>query len=191
MKVLGINSSPRKGGNTDFIIKVVFEILEEAGIETEIVQIGGKIEKGCNACMACFKTKDDRCIIDDDGLNDLIPKLKACDGILLASPTYFSDVTTEMKAFMDRAGYVSNANGGYLIHKAGTAITAVRRGGTQHTLDTMNHWLHSRQTFMVGSSYWNMVFCREIGEAAKDEEGMKTMRTLGQNMVYLLERLNT
>ena len=191
MKVLGINGSPRKSGNTDFIIKVVFEILEKAGIETEIVQIGGKIEKGCNGCRVCFKTKNDRCIIDDDGLNELIPKLKACDGILLGSPTYFSDVTPEMKAFMGRAGFVSNANGGYLIHKAGAAITAVRRGGAQHTLDTMNHWLHYQQTYMIGSSYWNMVICREIGEAAKDEEGMKTMRTLGQNMVYLLERLNT
>jgi multimeric flavodoxin WrbA len=189
MKVLGINGSPRKGGNTDFIIKVVFEILEKAGIETEIVQIGGKILKGCNGCMVCFKTKDNRCVIDDDGLNDLMPKLKACDGILLASPTYFSDVTPEMKAFMDRAGFVSNANGGFLIHKAGAAITAVRRGGAQHTLDTMNHWLHYQQTYMVGSSYWNMVICREIGEATKDEEGMKTMKTLGHNMLYLFERL--
>ena len=77
MKVLGINGSPRKSGNTDFIIKVVFEILEKAGIETEIVQIGGKIEKGCNGCRVCFKTKNDRCIIDDDGLNELIPKIKS------------------------------------------------------------------------------------------------------------------
>jgi multimeric flavodoxin WrbA len=94
-----------------------------------------------------------------------------------------------MKAFMDRAGRVSNANGGFLIRKAGAAVTAVRRGGAAHSLDSMNHWLHYQQTYMVGSSYWNMVYCREIGEAVKDEEGIKTMKTLGQNMAYLLQRL--
>jgi multimeric flavodoxin WrbA len=189
MKVIGINGSPRKGGNTDHSIRAVFRCLEAAGIETEIVQIGGKIERGCNGCWACRKTKDNKCILPDDGLNDLLLRIKDCDGILLGSPTYFSDVTPEMKAFLDRAGTVSNANGGLLVHKAGSAITTVRRGGASHTLDTMNHFLHCQQTYMVGSSYWNMVYCREIGEAEKDEEGMKTMKTLGENMLYLLERL--
>ncbi|MGO8693140.1 MAG: flavodoxin family protein [Rectinemataceae bacterium] len=191
MKVLGINGSPRKAGNTDYIMKVVFEILESAGIQTEMIQIGGKIVRGCNGCRLCFKNKDDRCVIADDGLNEIFPKLKGCDGILLGSPTYFSDITPEMKAFMDRSGFVSNANGGYLIHKAGASVTAVRRGGAVHSLDSMNHWLHYQQTFMVGSSYWNMVYGREVGEAQKDEEGMNTMRTLGHNMVYLLEKLKT
>ena len=190
MKVVGINGSPRVRGNTDYCIKVVFEILNKAGIETEIIHIGGKALRGCNGCRICFKEKNDRCVFEDDMLNDLVPKLRACDGILLGSPTYFSDVTPEMKAFMDRVGYMSNATGGFLVRKPSAAITAVRRGGAQHTLDTMNHWLHYMQTFMVGSSYWNMVVCREVGEAEKDEEGMRTMRTLGDNMAFLLQRLD-
>jgi multimeric flavodoxin WrbA len=189
MKVIGINGSPRENGNTDYIIKVVFEVLEAAGIETEIVHIGGKIIHGCTNCGSCRRTKDLKCILGDDGLNDLMLKLKDADGVVLGSPTYFSDITSEMKAFMDRAGFVSNACGGILIYKAGAAVTAVRRGGAAHALDSMNHWLHYQQTFMVGSSYWNMVYCKDVGEAAKDEEGMRTMKTLGQNMVYLLERL--
>ena len=189
MKVIGVNGSPRKNGNTDYIMKVVFDCLKADGIETEIAQIGGKIVQGCKACDSCKQRKDGKCIIADDGLNELLAKLKDADGILLGSPTYTSDVTPEMKAFMDRAGRVSSANGGFFIRKAGSAVTAVRRGGAAHCLDSMNHWLHIQQIYIVGSSYWNMVYCREIGEAAKDEEGIKTMKTLGQNMAYLLERL--
>jgi multimeric flavodoxin WrbA len=189
MKVLGINGSPRKGGNTEYILKVVAEVLEASGIETEIAQIGGKIIHGCTNCGSCKRTKDLKCSLGEDGMNDLMTKIRDSDGILLGSPTYFSDVTPEMKAFMDRAGFVSNANGGLLIHKAGASVTAVRRGGAAHALDSMNHWLHYQQTFMVGSSYWNMVYCRDVGEASKDEEGIRTMKTLGANMAYLLQRL--
>ncbi len=189
MKVFGINGSPRKGGNTDYVIKVVFERLEAQGIETEIVQIGGKIVHGCTACGTCARKKNGRCVIDDDGLNELLAKLNDADGILLGSPTYFSDITPEMKAFIDRSGMVSNANGGYFKRKAGAAVTTVRRGGAAHSLDSMYHWLHYQQTFIVGSSYWNMVYCRDIGEAAKDEEGIRTMRTLGENMGWLLHRI--
>ena len=191
MKVIGVNGSPRKNGNTDYIMKVVFDSLKAEGIETEIVQIGGQIVRGCKACDSCKQRKDGKCIIADDGLNELLAKLKDADGILLGSPTYFSDITPEMKAFMDRSGRLSSANGGFFTRKAGAAVTAVRRGGAAHSLDSMNHWLHIQQTYMVGSSYWNMVYCREIGEAAKDEEGIKTMKTLGQNMAYLLQRLKS
>jgi multimeric flavodoxin WrbA len=186
MKVLGINGSPREGGNTDAILKMAFEPLQEAGIETEIVRIGGQGIRGCTACMACFRNRNKRCIIETDMLNEVVARFDEVDGIVLGSPTYFADVTADIKAFMDRAGFVSNANGGMLRHKAGASVTAVRRGGAIHTLDSMNHWLHYMQTFMVGSSYWNMVYCREPGEAASDAEGVKTMRNLGLNMAHLL-----
>jgi len=189
MRVIGVNGSPRKNGNTDYIMKVVLDCLKAEGIETEIVQIGGEIVRGCKACNSCVQRKDGKCIISDDGLNELLAKLKDADGILLGSPTYFSDITPEMKAFIDRSGKVSSANGGFFARKAGAAVTAVRRGGAAHSLDSMNHWLHIQQTYIVGSSYWNMVYCREIGEAAKDEEGIRTVKTLGQNMAYLLQRL--
>ena len=190
-RVIGVNGSPRKNGNTDYIMKVVLDCLKAEGIETEIVQIGGEIVRGCKACDACVQRKDGKCIISDDGLNELLAKLKDADGILLGSPTYFSDITPEMKAFIDRSGKVSSANGGFFARKSGAAVTAVRRGGAAHSLDSMNHWLHIQQTYIVGSSYWNMVYCREIGEAAKDEEGIRTMKTLGQNMAYLLGRLKS
>jgi multimeric flavodoxin WrbA len=186
MKVLGINGSPHRGGNTESILAMVFEPLTEAGIETETVWIGGETIRGCTACRFCFKNRNGRCIIESDMLNDVIARFVSIDGIVLGSPTYFADVTPQMKAFMDRAGMVANANGAPLKYKAAAAVTAVRRGGAIHSLDTMNHWLHYMQTFMVGSTYWNMVYCREIGEAALDIEGSQTMRNLGLNMAYLL-----
>jgi multimeric flavodoxin WrbA len=186
MKVLGINGSPRKGGNTEAILEMVFAPLKEAGIETEIIRIGGHAIHGCNACRSCFKNQNGRCVIETDMLNEVVATFGSIDGIVLGSPTYFSDVTPDMKAFMDRAGYVANANGAPLKHKAGAAITAVRRGGAIHCLDTMNHWLHCMQTFMVGSTYWNMVYGREIGEVQQDAEGVKTMQNLGLNMAHLL-----
>lgn len=186
MKVLGINGSPRAGGNTETILKLVFEPLNAAGIETEIIRIGGRNIRGCTGCRACFKNKDGRCIINADVLNEVVEHFERIDGIVLGSPTYFADVTADMKAFMDRAGMVTNANGPALKYKAAAAVTAVRRGGAIHCLDTMNHWLHYMQTFMVGSTYWNMVYGRELGEAEQDAEGVKTMQNLGQNMAHLL-----
>jgi multimeric flavodoxin WrbA len=189
MKVLGINGSPRKGGNTESILEMVFEPLEAAGIECEIVSIGGGKIRGCTACGACFRNKNGRCVIEDDMLNDLVARFPSVDGIVLGSPTYFADVTADMKAFMERAGFVSSANGSQLRRKAAAAVSAVRRGGAIHCLDSMNHWLHYMGTYMVGSTYWNMVYGREIGEVEKDAEGIGTMRNLGLNMAYLLDRL--
>lgn len=186
MKVLGINGSPRKGGNTGSILTMVFEPLMEAGIETEIVVIGGKNIRSCTGCRTCFKNKNGRCIIESDMVNEVVAMFGSIDGIVLASPTYFTDVTPDMKAFIDRAGMVANANGAPLKYKAGASITAVRRGGAIHCLDTMNHWLHYMQTFMVGSTYWDMVYGREIGEVQQDAEGVATMRNLGLNMAHLL-----
>ncbi len=135
---------------------MVFAPLKEAGIDTEIIKIGGRAIHGCNGCRSCFKNKNGRCVIETDMLNEVVATFGSIDGIVLGSPTYFADVTPDMKAFMDRAVMVANANGAPLRHKAGAAITAVRRGGGIHCLDTMNHWLHYMQTFMVGSTYWNM-----------------------------------
>ncbi len=189
MKVLAINASPRKGGNTDRILRMVLAPLEAAGAGTEIIQIGGKNIRSCTACMSCFKNKDGRCVQDSDMFNEVVARFADVDGIILGSPTWFADVTPDMKAFMDRAGFVAQANGAPLKRKAGTAVTAVRRGGAIHCLDTMNHWLHYMQTYMVGSTYWNMVFGREPGEAENDAEGVKTMRNLGENFLALMQAL--
>ncbi|WP_432718707.1 flavodoxin family protein [Pectinatus frisingensis] len=189
MKVVGINGSTRKDGNTAIIIKKVFDELKKDSINTELIQFAGKPLHGCTGCGACFKTRNNRCIMQDDMFNEYMQKLIEADGIILGSPVYFSDVTAEMKAFIDRAGMVANANGGLLKYKAGAAVMAVRRGGATHAFDTMNHFLHYMQMFLVGGSYWNMVYGREIGEVENDKEGLENMRVIGENMTWLLHHI--
>ena len=189
MKVLGINGSPREGGNTELLMRTVFGELEAAGVETELVRIGGRPFRGCVACRRCFENRDRRCVLEGDPLNELVAKMADADGILLGSPVYYTDVTSEMKGFLDRAGLVSGANGGLFRRKAGAAVLAVRRGGATHAFDTLNHWLHMMQTYLVGASYWNMGYGMKPGDVAEDQEGMENMRVLGRNMAWLLERI--
>lgn len=189
MKVLGINGSPREGGNTEILMRTVFGELEAAGVETELVRIGGRPFRGCVACSRCFENRDRRCVLEGDPLNELVAKMAEADGILLGSPVYYTDVTSEMKGFLDRAGLVSGANGGLFRRKAGAAVLAVRRGGATHAFDTLNHWLHMMQTYLVGASYWNMGYGMKPGDVAEDQEGMENMRVLGRNMAWLLERI--
>jgi multimeric flavodoxin WrbA len=189
MKVVGINASPRKDGNTAIIIRAVFEELEKEGIETELIQFAGQPIQGCTGCRVCSETQDNKCSLDDDAFNEYMQKMIDADGIVLGSPVYFTDVTAEMKALIDRAGMVSLSNGGLLKHKAGAAVMAVRRGGATHAFDTMNHFLHYMQMFLVGASYWNMVYGREIGEVENDEEGIRNMKVIGENMAWLLKRI--
>ncbi len=189
MKVVGISTSPRKDGNTALLVRTVLAELEARGIETELLQTAGQPIRGCTACRGCFKNRDRRCAIDDDLVNRYIAKMDAADGIVLGSPTYFADVNAEMKALIDRAGFVARANDNMFKYKAGAAVTAVRRGGAIHTFDTMYNFLHITQMFPVCAPYWNMVYGREIGEVENDEEGMATMKALGENMAWLLERI--
>jgi len=189
MKVLAINGSPRKGGNTEIMIRKVFESLEQAGIETELVQIGGKNIHGCLACNKCAEMQNCTCVITKDSINEIIQKMIEADGIILGSPTYFTDVTAELKALIDRTGFVSLMNGGLLKHKVGAAVVAVRRGGALHVFDTMNHFFQINQMFIVGSTYWNMAYGLEAGEVIQDEEGMSNMTNLGESMAFLLNKL--
>jgi multimeric flavodoxin WrbA len=188
MKVIGINGSPRKDGNTSLMIKAVFRELEKDGIDTELISLKGPIS-GCTACGGCGRKKNNRCVIENDGINEIIEKLMAADGIVLGSPVYFADVTAEMKAFIDRVGMVSVMNGNILKHKVSGAVMAVRRGGATHAFDTMNHFLHYLQNFLVGASYWNMAYGLNIGEVEQDAEGMRNMKVLGENMAWLLKKI--
>jgi len=190
MKVLAINGSARKDGNTAILIRKVFAELEAEGIETELVQLAGQTIRGCTACGQCQKNKNHRCVIENDVVNDCIEKMRAADGIILGSPTYFADLTPEMKALIDRAGYVSRANGDMFTHKVGAAVVAVRRAGSVHTFDSINHFFLIGQMIVPGSIYWNMALGRAKGEVEQDEEGLKTMQTLGQNIAWLLKKLN-
>lgn len=191
MKVIGINGSPHQKGNTSLLMTAVFQELEKERIETELIHIALKPVRGCTGCMKCAKNRNQRCVFDDDVINECIGKMTAADGVILGSPTYFTDVTAEMKALIDRAGMVSITNGGIFKHKVGGSVVAVRRGGATHAFDTMNHFLHYMQMFLVGASYWNMGFGFRAGEVHEDKEGMENMKTLGENMAFLLKKLKS
>ncbi len=190
MKVLGINCSPRKGGNTEILIKEVFKALEENGVKTEFFQLGGKKVNGCIACMKCRKAKDGQCHQDNEVLNRCMRKMVEADGIIIGSPTYFSDLSTEAKALIDVSGYALRGAGNPLKKKLGAAVVAVRRAGGIHVFDSINHFYLINEMIIPGSSYWNIGIGREKGEVKEDAEGMETMRKLGENMAWLLKRLN-
>lgn len=188
MKVVAFNGSARKDGNTSILVRQVFAELEKEGIGAELVQLAGQPIHGCRACGQCFTNKDQRCAVDDDIVNECIGKMLAADGIILASPTYFADLTSETKALIDRAGYVARANGDMLKRKVGAAVVAVRRAGSIHAFDSINHFFLIGQMIVPGSSYWNIGVGRAKGEVESDEEGLKTMQTLGQNIAWLLRK---
>ena len=187
MKVLAINGSPKPNGNTASMLRQVLGVCEALGHETEFYQAGGRPVRGCMACGGCSKHIG-RCAVDD-WLNELYPKMAEVDAILLGSPTYFADLTPELKCVIDRAGFISRRDGMRFSRKIGAAVSAVRRAGSIHVLDSINHFFLLNDMVVPGSSYWNMGLCRDLGEFAGDEEGNATMRKLGENIVWLLERL--
>jgi multimeric flavodoxin WrbA len=189
MKVLGINCSPRKGGNTEILIKEVFKSLEKNGIRTDFFQLGGKKVNGCIACMKCRKAKDGRCHQDNVVLNKCIEKMVEADAIIIGSPTYFSDVSAEAKALIDVAGYSLRGSGNPLKKKIGASVISVRRAGAIHAFDSINHFFLINEMIIPGSSYWNIGIGREKGEVLKDEEGMQVMKTLGENMAWLMKKI--
>lgn len=191
MKVCGFNGSPRPKGNTFLLLSIVLEEIRKEGIDTEIVQVGGKPIQGCMACYQCRKNKNLRCAVDSDRFNDHFAKMVEADGILLGTPTYFSDVSAWMKALIERAGVVGRGNGGVFKYKVAAGVAAVRRAGAIHALNSMNHFFLHGEMIVPGSTYWNMAIGREQGEVANDEEGVQTMKTLGQNMAWLLKKLRS
>ncbi len=190
MKVVGFNGSARKDGNTAILINHVFKELHDEGIETELVQLAGKDISGCKACFNCFTNKNGLCVQDDDYLNTCVQKMVAADGIILGSPTYFTDVSAEMKALIDRAGLVAKANGNMFRQKVGAAVVAVRRAGSIHVFDSINHFFLISEMIVPGSDYWNMGFGLEKGDVEKDAEGIGTMKVLGRNMAWLLKKIH-
>jgi len=190
MKVVAFNGSARKDGNTAILVNHVFQELEKQGIETELVQLAGKKIRGCIACYQCFENKDQRCSVTKDILNSCIEKMLQADGIILASPTYFANISTELKALIDRAGLTSMANGGMFKRKVGAAVVAVRRGGSIHAFNAINHFFFINQMIVPGSNYWNMGFGLDKGDVEKDEEGLGTMKVLGENMAWLLKKIH-
>lgn len=186
MKVVAFNGSPRENGNTYQSLRMVLEPLEREGIETEIIQIGGHTLSGCRACGACRQNQDCRCALPDDGMNGYIQKILEADGVIIGSPVYFGNVTPEVKALIDRVGYTT---GSRLKNKVGAAVVSVRRAGSNFTYAAINFFFGIKQMIIPTSSYWNMTLSRNPGDVQNDEEGIKTFTTLGENMAWLLKKI--
>lgn len=190
MKVIAINGSARKDGNTAILIRRVFEELKKEGIETELIQLAGHAIRGCNGCDKCKVLKNGKCANEDDPVNECIAKMAAADGIILGSPVYVASITPELLALIDRSGRVGGANGHLFKRKVGAAIIAVRRRGALHALDSINHFMHISQMILPGAMGWNVGVGRDAGDVEKDIEGITTMQSLGQNIAWLLKKIN-
>lgn len=189
MKAVAFNGSPRPHGNTRRALETVIDELKTAGIETEIVQVGGLELHGCRVCLKCAETKDKHCYGWDDGLNPILDKLYAADIVLIGSPTYFASMTAETKAFIDRAGFVDGHNGNPLRRKIGAAVVAARRAGAMAVFGQVNNFFLIKEMIVPGSTYWNVGFGSRQGDILKDEEGVETFKNLGRNIAWLAGRL--
>lgn len=189
MKVIAFSGSARKNSNTAILINHVLDELKNEGIETELYQLAGKKIHGCKGCYQCFINQDKHCVFKDDVANECIEKMIEAEGIILGSPVYVADVSPETKALIDRTCMVAKANGGLLRRKVGTGIVAVRRAGSVRTMDSINHLFFISEMVVPGSSYWNVAFGLEKGDVDGDAEGIQTMKTLGENMAWLLKKL--
>ena len=191
MKVVLFNGSPRKEGNTSHCLKIVMNELTSKGIECEYVWAGMEKLQGCTACYLCAKNKDKKCVITDDKINQYIKKILQADGIILGSPTYFANVSTPIKAIIDRVGLVSKVNGDLLKNKVGAAVVAVRRQGATHVFSSINFFFLINQMYVVGSNYWNLGIGLKPGDVEKDDKGILTFQNLGKNFSFILHKLKT
>jgi multimeric flavodoxin WrbA len=190
MKVVAFNGSARKDGNTAILLNLVLDELKGEGMDTEVIQLAGEPLAGCLACYKCIKNKDQKCAVDNDRINDYIAKMHHAEGILLGSPTYIADVTASMKALVERSTIVSRANGEMFKRKVGAGVIAVRRAGAIHAFSSLNYFFLINQMIIAGSSYWNIGVGMAPGDVRNDREGLQTMKTLGQNMAWLLKKIH-
>lgn len=187
MKVIAINGSSRKNGNTSKIINIIFEQLKTFEIDCELIELSDVEINPCKGCFAC--TGKGNCVFNNDGFHEIMEKMKNADGIILGSPVYSADVSAKMKALLERSGVVVATNKGLLKHKVGCSVASVRRAGGLTAVDTMNHFLLNKEIIIVGSTYWNMVYGKNDGDVFSDAEGIANMKNLGENMGWLLSKL--
>jgi len=185
MYALAINGSPRKGGNTETLLTKVLEPLSDEGWKTELIQAGGKNFRGCMACFKCAENKDQKCSVKNDGFNDVMAKMIEANAIILGSPTYFASLNADIKAVIDRSGFVALANGGLFRGKIGAAVVAVRRAGSTAAFDAINHMFLMSQMIVPGSTYWNLGLGLNKGDVNNDPEGLNNMLNLGETIAWL------
>ena len=187
MKVLLINGSPRKKGNTFLALSEVAKTLEAQGIEAEIVQIGNKAVRGCIACGQCQMKQLNRCVFDDDVCNRISEKLDTADALIVGSPVYYGQPNGSVLSLIQRMFFSA---GSKVQNKPAAAVCVCRRGGATAAFETMNMPFQMMNMPVVTSQYWNIVYGREEGQAELDTEGMQTMRTLANNMAWLLKKIH-
>ncbi|MDR2084593.1 MAG: flavodoxin family protein [Bacteroidales bacterium] len=190
MKVVAINGSPKQNGNTYTTLNEIGKTVINENIDFEIIHIGAKDIKGCMGCGKCYKNKDEKCVINTDILNDLLPVIKEADGIILGSPVYYSGIAGTMKCFLDRMFYTSDSNGNWFRHKIGASVVVARRSGGTMAFNALNHYLQISEMIIPSSNYWNIVHGAKPGEVLQDEEGIQTMHVLGKNIAWLLQSIN-
>jgi multimeric flavodoxin WrbA len=191
MNILLFNGSPRESGNTAFLLNHMIEIFENNNASAEFIQLGGQLIRGCTACMICKEKKDEKCYYDDDPINEYIQKMKNADVIIIASPVYFSQMTTETKALIDRCGYTIGANGKFLSRKIGAGFAVARRAGMMPTFHSINDFFFINDMIVPGSKYWNVGVAKEEGEIEKDTEGIQIAARLAENILWLHNKLNS
>lgn len=183
MRVLMINGSPHVNGNTAIALQEMEQVFMQQGIEVEIAQIGNQVIRGCIGCGSCFR--NGKCVFED-AVNEYAPKLEACDGLVVASPVYYASANATLIAFLDRLFYSTHFD---KTMKVGAGITVARRGGCSATFDELNKYFTISGMPVASSQYWNSIHGGRPGEAARDEEGLQTMRTLARNMAFLMKSI--
>lgn len=183
MKVLMLNGSPRKGGNTQTALEEMAKIFAECGIEVETVQVGNQAVRGCIACLGCKKTG--KCVFDDL-VNEVAPKFEEADGLVVASPVYYASANATLVAFLQRLFYSTHFS---KTMKVGAAVAAARRGGLTSTFDELNKFFAISGMPIASGQYWNGIHGAAQGEAAADKEGLQMMRTLARNMAFLMKSI--
>lgn len=183
MKVLMINGSPRVHGNTYIALNEMEKVFNNSGIETEIIHVGNKDIRGCIACASCTKTG--KCVFDDI-VNETAEKFEKCDGLVVGSPVYYASANATLVAFLTRLFYSTHFD---KTMKVGAAVVAARRGGLSTTFDELNKFFTISGMPVASSQYWNSIHGREAGEASQDVEGLQSMRTLANNMTFLMKSI--
>lgn len=183
MKVLMLNGSPRKNGNTSIALKEMEKIFNQEGIETEIIHVGNKGIRSCIACGAC--SEKGKCVFDDI-VNEIAPKFEKCDGLVVGSPVYYASANATLVALLTRLFYSTSFD---KTMKVGASVVCARRGGLSATFDELNKFFTISEMPVASSRYWNSIHGRLEGEAARDEEGLLTMRVLARNMSFLMKSI--
>lgn len=185
MKVLAINGSARKNGNTSILIQCILQNLNKADVETEVINLAENPIQPCKACFGCAGKGN--CVFHTDHFREIFEKMKQADGLILGSPVYAANISANIQALLERSAVICDMNEGLLKHKIGASVVTARRGGALNAFDALNHFFLNHEMIVVGSSYWNMAY----QEAQRDKEALLNMDNLAQNIAWLLKKINT